>query len=162
MNIIDNETYTNAYMKAADMRCLLHEIVVNNKYGFTAILIKYIRNSTRFKLSNDENYPAELTVGGSYNSAIFCDYNLEENGFGNSSKLSTIDTAMYVDLLSTFAGIIVDIIKYLRDYNAKHNIVCEDLESIYEFVTTNMAATKSSVAMLFDIRIYMDHFILII
>ena len=161
MNIIDNEVHTNAYMRAADIRCILHNIFITNKYGFSSLLINMINKSNQMiRLSEQNAFLADFNVDNhSVPSEIYYDYNIEENGFGHYSKLSTIDTTMYVECLSIFSNHIKSVVDFLEKHNHEYNIPCEDLDKIYEFITTDLPTTKSSVAMLFDIRIYMNHLV---
>lgn len=161
MKTIENEVYTNAYMKAADMRCILHNIFIQNKYGFSTLLLNSIKKNSAIRLSENNTFLSDMSETNlNFPAEIYCDYNIEENGFGHYSKLTTIDTTMYVEFLSIFSQYIIGVIRYLKEYNDFHNVEYDDINKLYEFITTDVPTTKSSVSMLFDIRIYTNYLVI--
>lgn len=165
MNLVDFSSYDNKFLQSVDIRCKLHDIFIDNRYGFTSIFMNFVNNNetirNRFQLLNEcpnicvgpfENMPTEL---------IF-KYSLKDHGLDNI-LLDRMDSIMYIDILQTMSKAIIDTIDYV--YNKIHEDggylhTDEDLDIIFNFVQELKQTTKSAVTMLFDMRIYPDQFII--
>lgn len=163
MNLVDSTTYTNMYIKAADYRNILHNIFITNKYGFTSILLNYI-SKKKYKQFHLTNQCPEICYGpyDGIPEELRFDYALKENGLDSPNwDIRNIHAIMYVDILNTLSTAVIEVIKYLYNANISDGLFDEDesreLCDFYNFII-EMENTRGAITMLFDIRIYMDHF----
>lgn len=161
MNLVNATEYTNPYIKAAAYRSKLHDIFINNKYGFTSTLIRYIHGLNYSKFHIVAECP-EICVGpyeGMPTELVF-NYSLKENGLGSPNwDIRDIYTIMYVDILDTLSTAVIDVIGYIHDQNIYRQCGnTDEFEDLYNFIL-ECENTRGIVTMLFDIQIYMDHFV---
>ena len=155
MTTINEAEVKNPYIYAADMRCILHNIIVNNKYGFTILFLKKLSE----KYNSQFDIPDDIEEGGLYPYEFTFNYDLEEEGFNKDTKIDmkNIHAILYVNILSIISDILVNETIYL--YNNYDNID-NDLYRLYEFMICD-TANRCVISMLFDVRIFMNSFTLI-
>lgn len=166
MNLVDKTEYTNMYIRAADVRSVLHSIFINNKYGFTSLLIKTFKEFDQkpFKLRDCPLEISTVPYPGMPTELEF-DYTIKAYGFDNSNlDMRNVHAIIHVDVLHAFVAVLRSCIKYLYDFNVRENVFPDptELNIVYNYLNDATRNTRSSVSMLCDLHIYMDHFTLII
>ncbi len=165
MNLVTKEEYTNMYIRAAQVRSVLHDVFINNKYGFTSLFIKTFKSydGKPFKIVD---YPVEYVLEpyDGMPTELKFNYSLKDNGLSTSIDVRNIYAIMHVDVLQTFVAVLVGCINYLYNSNVKKHLFDdpEQLDFIHDFLQDASKNTRSSVTMLCDINVYLDHFIIVI
>lgn len=167
------------YWEAANARRALHEIFIHNKYGLAAFFMVQFRNNPAYKF-RVRNAPDKVFAGGDFSDSIVFDYKIEDMGIDRNHctmHMQAIDTIMYVELLNTFVGTLTMVVNTLYDKIKSLNLkyydeeefgpdeimtIEEDLECLHTFINEHLPKAKSSVALLFDLKIAFDYFIVTI
>lgn len=151
MNLIDSKAYTNLYIRASEIRCILHDFFINDKFNFARLLTRLMSLHTGFKVLNT----VEDEITFSFDTGDISKLNID---------IRNIYTIKYVEVFDYIANDIKDIIESVYETGNYDGITGEDLvslEKVYNFIK-DLGSNKSPLTMLFDIRVYMDHLILII
>lgn len=168
MNLVYPTEYTNMYLKAASIRGLLHEIFMKNECGFTSALIKYLRNMKYDNFSLDEEIKdIEINQCEGIPDELSFNYSFLGETKSSSMDIRNVYTVMYVDILNSLSQSIIEVIKYIYDtvnqsVNSFDVQEINKINTIYNFIIELQATTKSAITMLFDIKLYSDHFKFII
>lgn len=163
MNLVNklvNKTkteYTNKYIQAADVRGVLHNIFINNQYGFADELIKTLRETKcdYFQFSED----------ASTQNLLF-NYNINNIYSSSSIDIRNVHAILQVEIMQFMSSILLGTTISLYNINSTMTVAeneadyKDNLTIVYNFLKSIKTNTKSAITMLFDIHIYMDHFVI--
>lgn len=168
MNLVYPTEYTNMYLKAASIRGLLHDMFINNECGFTSILIKYLRNMKYSNFSLDEEIKdIEINQCEGIPDELSFSYSFLGETKSSSMDIRNVYTVMYVDILNSLSQSVTEVIKYIHDVINQHpdsfdTQEIDKINTIYNFIIELQTTTRSAITMLFDVKLYSDHFKFII